>query len=131
MKKILIWDCTLPTLSSEREISLLAREKNALAQKIASLGVNALELSAVRNPKEDTVIHKTLAAGVGDVSLVAPVGDDEAGIETAWAGICEASRPVLLVDLPVSTVQMEYTYHLKEDKMADKISALISCAKKK
>ena len=131
MKKIFVSDCTLPILASEREISLLAREKNALAQKLAALGVDAVELPAVRNPKEDTIIHKTIAAGVGSTVLAVPAGDDAAETDIAWEGIAEAESPMLVVSFPVSTVQMEYRYHLKEAKMAGKITSLIAHAKTK
>ncbi|MBP5289515.1 MAG: hypothetical protein J6Z79_06570 [Clostridia bacterium] len=131
MKKIFVCDCTLPVLTGERTRPLLAREKNALAQRLDALGVDILELPAVRNIKEDTIIHKTIASGVGGRILAVPAGDSEEAVDAAWEGVSGAEKPMLTIALPISTVQMEYRYHLKENKMAGKVSALVGYAKKK
>ncbi|MBQ3865678.1 MAG: hypothetical protein II776_02160 [Clostridia bacterium] len=131
MRKIAVLDRTLPKLAGTRDIPLLAREKIALAQQIEGLGVDAVELPAVRSFKEDTIVHKTIVAALGDVEVMVPAGDTEESVEQAFEGIKEAARPVLVVSLPVSTVQMEYRYHVKDAKMIEKIASLTSKAKKK
>ncbi|MDO5479990.1 MAG: alpha-isopropylmalate synthase regulatory domain-containing protein, partial [Clostridia bacterium] len=47
----------------------------------------------------------------------------------AWECIKEAAKPRLQVEVPVSTVQMEYIYHIKEEKMLEKIAELTKEAK--
>ncbi len=129
MKKINITDITLKKLSEERNVSLLFREKTAIAACADSIGADAVELPAVKNVREDTIIYKTIAHNVTDAVVAIPVGFDDEDINAAWECIKDAKKPRLQVELPVSTVQMEYSYHLKADKMLIKIGELVKSAK--
>ena len=60
MKKISITDITLKKLAEEREVSLLFREKSAIASCADSIGADAIELPNVKNLREDTIIYKPL-----------------------------------------------------------------------
>lgn len=63
-------------------------------------------------------------------AVVIPVGTSAEEVQTAWECIKDAKHPRLSVELPTSTVQMEYMFHLKADKMIQKITELVSEAKK-
>lgn len=129
MKKITVTDITLKKLSSNREIALLFREKTAIAACADSIGVDSLELAPIKNLREDTIIYKTIAKTVKNASLTIPVGYDVDEVERAWECVKDATHPRLQIELPVSTVQMEYTYHVKAEKMLEKIINLIKTAK--
>lgn len=130
MKKINITDITLKRLSEEREISLLFREKSAIANCADLLGADAVELPPVKNLREDTIIYKTIAQNIQNATLAIPVGFNTEDVESVWECIKDAKKPRLQVELPVSTIQMEYMYHVKQDKMIGKITELIKEAKK-
>ena len=130
MKKINITDITLKKLSQDREISLLFREKTAIAACADSLGADAVELAPVKNVREDTIIYKTIAQNSVDSAVVIPVGFTLSEVDAAWECVKDAKHPRLQVEVPVSTVQMEYIHHIKADKMAVKIAELTSHAKK-
>lgn len=129
MKKISITDVTLKKLSQEREFSLLFREKTAIAACADSLGADAVELAPVKNLREDTIIYKTIAQNVQNAVISIPVGFSADEVKAAWECIKDAKNPRLQVELPTSTVQMEYTYHIKSDKMIAKIGELVKEAK--
>lgn len=129
MKKINITDITLKKLSEDRAVSLLFREKSAIANCADSIGVDAIELPPVKSVREDTIIYKTIAQNVQNAVLAIPVGFNSEDVTTAWECIKEAQKPRLQVELPVSTIQMEYTYHIKQAKMLEKIGELIKAAK--
>ncbi|MBR5507701.1 MAG: hypothetical protein IKV88_06630 [Clostridia bacterium] len=129
MRTINVTDITLKKLSEDREISLLFREKSAIANCADSLGADAIELPAVKNFREDTIIYKTIAQNVQSAALAIPVGFDKEDAEIAWECIKEAKKPRLQVELPVSTIQMEYTYHVKQAVMLEKIAELVKAAK--
>ena len=74
MKTINVTDITLKKLSEDREISLLFREKSAIANCADALGVDAIELPAVKNLREDTIIYKTIAQNVQKATLAIPSG---------------------------------------------------------
>ena len=129
MKKIHVADITLKKLSEDREVALLFREKTAIAACADSIGVNAVELAPIKNLREDTIIYKTIAQKVTEAAVTLPIGFEPESAADAWNCIKDAKHPRLLVELPVSTVQMEYTYHVKSDKMLKKITELVKAAK--
>ncbi len=131
MKKISIADITLKKLAQDRETALLFREKTAVAACADSIGADAIELAPVKAKREDTIIYKTIAQNVKNATVTVPVGFNTDDVETAWECVKEAKKPRLQIELPVSTVQMEYTYHIKAEKMLAKIGELVKAAKEK
>ena len=129
MKKISISDITLKKLSEDRSLVLLFREKSAIANCADAIGVDAIELPAVKSLREDTIIYKTIAQNVRNASLAVPVGFSASEMASAWECIKDAKNPRLQIELPVSTIQMEYTYHIKQNKMLEKMSELVKAAK--
>ncbi len=129
MKKINVSDITLKKLATDREVALLFREKTAIAVCADSLGADTVELAPVKNPREDAIIYKTIANNVREAVLAIPVGFTVDSVNEAFECIKFAKKPRLQVELPASTVLMEYTYHVKSDKMIGKITELIKAAK--
>lgn len=129
MKKISITDITLKKLPQDLGAALLFREKTAIAACADSIGADAVELAPIKSLREDTIVYKTIAKNVQNAALAIPVGFTAEGTAAAWECVKEAAHPRLQIELPVSTVQMEYTYHMKSDKMLVKIAELIKAAK--
>ncbi len=129
MNIINITDITLKKLAQEREVALLFREKTAIAACADSIGADAVELAPIKNLREDTIIYKTIAQNVQNAAVAIPVGFSTQEVEAAWECIRDAKKPRLQIEVPVSTVQMEYTYHIKADKMIAKIGELTKAAK--
>ncbi len=129
MKKINISDITLKKLATERDVNLLFREKSAVANCADAIGADAVELPAVKSLREDTIIYKTVAKNIRNAVLSIAVGFNADDIANAWECIKDAKYPRLRIELPVSTIQMEYTYHIKQSKMLEKIAELVKAAK--
>ena len=129
MKKIYVSDITLKKLSQDRAVSLLFREKSAIAKCADEIGAGVIELPAVKNAREDKIVYKTIAQNVKNAVLAIPVGFSSEEIAIAWECIKDAANPRLQVELPVSTIQMEYTYHVKQSTMLTKIAELVKEAK--
>ncbi len=129
MRKIDTTDITLKKLAAERSVALLFREKTAIAACADSLGANAIELAPVKNVREDTIIYKTIAKNVKNATVAIPVGFSKEELSCAWECVKDASHPRLQIELPTSTVQMEYTYHIKSEKMIARIGELVKAAK--
>ncbi len=130
MKKIQITDITLKKLAEDREVSLLFKDKTAIASCANSIGVDAVELAPIKKVREDTIIYKTIAQNITNAVVAIPTGFTSEDMANAWECVKNAEKPRLQVELPVSTVQMEYIYHLKTDKMLIKIGELVAQAKK-
>ena len=129
MKTINVADITLKKLSEDREVMLLFREKAAIANCADMLGVNTIELPPVKNLREDTIIYKTIAQNVNNATLAIPVGFNKEDVASAWECIKDAKNPRLQIELPVSTLRMEYIYHVKQQAMLEKIAELVKEAK--
>lgn len=129
MKRINVSDITLKKLSEERKIDLLFREKSAIASCADAIGVDVVELPPVKSVREDTIIYKTIANNVKNAVLAIPVGFNVEDIAVAWECVKDAKKPRIIVELPVSTIRMEYTYHVKQTKMIEKIAELIKASK--
>ena len=129
MRKINITDITLKKLSEDRAVSLLFREKSAIANCADAIGVDTIELPFIKNVREDTIIYKTIAQNVKNAVLAIPVGFKSEDISVAFECIKDAKKPRLQVELPVSTIRMEYAYHVKQSKMLEKITELVKGAK--
>lgn len=129
LKKINITDITLKKLSEDRAVSLLFREKSAIANCADAIGVDAIELPFIKSVREDTIIYKTIAQNVQNAVLAIPVGFNCEDIATAYECVKDAKNPRLQVELPVSTIRMEYAYHVKQSKMLEKIVELVKGAK--
>ncbi len=131
MRKIYIAEQTLKKLNAESSTPMLFREKTAAAACIDSFGADAVELDAVKSEREDTVIYKTISKTVKNCAVCIPAGKSAEDIEKAWKCVNEAQKPCLQVELPVSTVQMEYAFHMKNDKMLVKIKELCALCREK
>ena len=129
MRTIKITDITLKKLSEDRAISLLFREKSAIANCADSIGTDAIELPIVKNLREDAIIYKTISHNVRNASIAIPAGFSKEDVASAWECIKDAAKPRLQIELPVSTIQMEYTYHVKQSAMLEKITELVKEAK--
>ena len=128
MKKIIVSDVTLRMECETLKKALSFRERLNIATGLEKAGVDVVELPAIQGGKEDQVVYRTIANTL-KCGVAIPVGDSAASVEEAWQCVSGAVNPCLQVVLPVSTVQMEYIYHLKAEKMLSKIAALCSYAK--
>ncbi len=123
MKNLYVSDVSIRDFSAVPG-GLSFRDKLDVACLLDGSGVDAVELPAVQNKKEDTVVCRTLASAVKKARVCVPVGDTEETLEAAWACVKETANPCLQVVLPVSTVQMEYLYHKKAPKMLETVADL-------
>ncbi len=107
------------------------KEKIEIARQLEKLNVDVIELPKIENAKADTLLIKTIASFVKNAVISVAVGMTKEGIEKAAGALSTAENPRLRIELPVSTVGMEYTCHKKADKMAELVGELVSFAKQK
>ena len=105
------------------------KEKIEIARQLEKLNVDIIELPEIIKLKADTLLVKTIASFVKESIISVCVGMDEEGIKNAAAALSTAVKPRLRLELPVSTVGMEYTCHKKADKMIETVKNLVSFAK--
>ena len=125
--KIKIFDRTL----CREDHSFSFKEKIEIARQLEKLNVNTVEIPEIDNIKSDTLLIRTIASFVKDAVLSVAVGQTKQGVDNAASALNTAAKPRLRIELPVSTVGMEYTCHKKAPKMLELINELVSYAKEK
>lgn len=127
MRKITVSDFTLKAVE-EQGLTLTFREKLAIAEKLDSLLVDAIELPILTDSKESEVIYRTIASSIKNAVVKIPIGNGE-NLNVVEECLKNANNSCLQVIMPVSTAQMEYFYHLKALAMKENIIELCKKAK--
>ncbi|MCR5732130.1 MAG: hypothetical protein K6G51_04250 [Sphaerochaetaceae bacterium] len=129
MRRITISDYTLKELGGSGKSQLLFREKLAIALGLCRYGADVIELPYIKNPREDKIVAKTISESVKNRIIAIPAGIKVEEVKLAAESIKSAFHPRLQISLPVSTVQMEYLYRLKEPKLLEKLKELVLAAR--
>ena len=125
--KIKISDRTL----CREENAFSFKEKLEIARQLDKLNVDAIELPAIDNVKTDTLLIRTMASFVKDSVISVAVGMNKEGVANAAAALANTAKPRLRIEVPVSTVGMEYTCHKKAAGMIELVKELVTEAKQK
>ena len=115
------------TLSGNQSFSF--KEKIEIARQLEKLGVDAIELPAIKNVKTDILLVKTIASFVKNSVISVSAGYGVESLNNAIHSLSTAAKPRIRVEVPVSTVGMEYTCHMKAPKMLETVTELVGEAK--
>lgn len=127
MKKICMTDMTLRRAAEEKLLGF--KERIELAKLLDKLNISALELPALSGSKADSIFVKTLCSVILNTTLSQPAGLTKDEADAAWASLEKAKRPRLVIDAPISSVQMEYIARKKPPQMLEAIKAQVAyCA---
>lgn len=129
MKKIYVADVTLKAIV-EQGLNLTFREKLTIAERLDLAHVDCIELGALHDNKETEIIYRTISKSLKSATLKVAVGNDDSTYNLALDCVKKSKGGCLQVVMPVSTVQMEYFYHLKAKAMQERIGELVAKAKK-
>lgn len=116
---------------TECAAQLSFKEKIEVVRSLDKLNVDVIYMPKIENVKADQLLIRTVSAFVKNSALCVDAGNSVESAETAAAAISGAKNARMAVRLPVSPVQMEYTYHKKPNKMAALAAELfaVACAK--
>ena len=119
MERIYIADRTLK--QAGRRMPLSFREKIELSRLLDRLEPDVIELPAIQNRKVDSLLIKSIAAGVKNAEIAVPVMLNQNSVDETWAALKGARKPRLQITAPVSSVQMEYLSHMKPAVLSERI----------
>ncbi len=129
MKKVFISDVTL-TKAADSGKTLTFRQKLNIVAALSKAGLSAVELPTLSGNAEAAVIYKTIAESAEGIKISINAGATAEQIKATYECVKSAKDLCLQIVMPVSTVGMEYNYHLKSGKMLEKIAELVAEAKK-
>lgn len=123
MERVYISDRTLK--QGGKQMPLSFREKIELSRLIDRLEVDAIELSPIENKKVDSLLIKSVCLAVKKATVAVPVAFSPESVSLTWNSLKDAHKSRLQVCAPVSSVQMEYLFHLKPAAMKEKVTETI------
>ncbi len=125
MKQIKIADTTLCREDSDFSF----KEKLEIARQLEKLGVDVIELPAIRNNRADTLLVRTASSFVKESILSVAIDLTADSLTAAAAALAGAAHARLRLEVPVSPVGMEYTCHKKPAAMLESVAATVKAAK--
>jgi len=126
MRKIGISDQTLYT-SAARGAGF--RQKLEAARKLDHLGLDTVEVPRLSQDEADMLLMRSLCGVVKRSVLACQTGFTRESVERAWDAVKGAAKPRLIVAVPVTSAQMEYTCHLKPPKVIEMIGQRVQEAR--
>ncbi len=117
MKTVKIADVTLKEGTIAQGATLSFREKIEIAKLLDRVKLDVIEMPKVENEAADTLLLKSVASLLLNSTVSVDAGSDEKSARLAGEAIKEAKFKRLRVELPTSTVQMEYLFKCKPKAM--------------
>ena len=130
MQKLSIADITLKQAAKSANCSLSFREKIEIAKLLHKIHVSVIELPAIVKEKTDMLLIKSISSCVTASSVIAvPVNLAEGDVERVAQALSAAKCPRIQIEVPTSTVQMEYICGKKPAAMLEMIADFTKRAK--
>ena len=107
------------------------KEKIEIARQLEKLSVDVIEMPEIKNLKADTLLIKTISSFVKNSIISVNAGMSRESIDNTASALQNTLKPRIRIELPVSTVGMEYVCHKKAPKMIETVKSLIEYAKEK
>ncbi len=125
MKQIKIADATLCRENNHFSF----KEKIEIARQLENLNVDIIEFPEIAMPRADILLIKTVSSFVKSsvISVAATTKADS--LDNAILALASAKLAQVRIEIPVSTVGMEYTCHKKPDKIIAFIEESVKKAK--
>ncbi|MCQ2440307.1 MAG: hypothetical protein MJ076_00225 [Clostridia bacterium] len=127
MNNIKISDLTLCLVSSD----LTFKEKIEIARQLEKLQLDCIELPEIKKVKSDTLFIRTVSSFLKNSILSVCAGSSIESIDNAVTALSVCKKPMIRIELPVSTVRMEYDFHKKAPKMLEWINKTVCYASQK
>ena len=119
-----ISDCTLKQRKDLPDLSF--REKLELCRLMDRLNADIIELNGIHHTRIDSLLIKSVSTAVRNSGLAVPVELNADSVSAVWEALKGAAHPRLQVPAPVSSVQMEYLYHMKPKTVIQAVVTTIS-----
>ena len=112
-----------------RKTELTFREKLEIARKLERLNVQVIELPEIADEKTDVLLIRTMASFIKTAVLSVAAGSTKESVTLAKKALAGIPNACIRIELPVSSINMEYISHRKPDKMAEWIASCVKDAK--
>lgn len=128
MNRIILTDVTLKDEAENKKNQLSFREKIEIAKLLDKLGIDIIELPVIKDERIDMLLIKSIVSSVRNARVAVTAGFTEESVDCAWNAVRNAEKPRIVIEIPVSSVQMEYICRRKPQHVLELISSLVSRA---
>ena len=129
MQTVKIADVTLKEGTIAQGATLSFRDKIEIAKLLDKVKIDVIEMPRVENEAADTLLLKTISSLLLNSTVSVDAGSSDESARRAGEAIKEAKFRRLRVELPTSTVQMEYLFKCKPKAMISLIEKQIKICK--
>lgn len=129
MSIVRINDASMRQITKSGANKLSFKNKLELAKLLDRLGTSVVELDAIDQVKADSLLIKSIATSVKNSVIAVPVELNKASVDITWSALQTAKKARLVVEAPVSTVQMEYIYHKKPTAMIEAVKETVAACR--
>ena len=124
-----ITDCTLR--QKNQFPSLTFREKLELCRLMDRLNVDMIEMEKIQQVRIDSLLIKSVCTAVKHAAIAVPVELNRESVDITWEALKEYRASRLQVPAPVSSVQMEYLFHMKPKAVLNTVVQIIEYCREK
>lgn len=128
MQRVRITDITLREAVLKQENALSFKETVEIAKILDRLKVDVIGIAPIVNAKVDALLVRTIGAAVKSSVIALPTGYTKESVSLAWNAVCDAAKPRLCVEVPLSAVQMEFMCRKKPDGILEMTEELVAHA---
>lgn len=129
MSIVRINDASMRQITKSGANKLSFKNKLELAKLLDRLGTSVIELDAISEVKADSLLIKSIATSVKNSVIAVPVELNKESVDITWNALQTAKKARLVVEAPVSTVQMEYLYHKKPAAMIEAVKETVTACR--
>ncbi len=129
MERLTVADVTLKEVAKSSDFSLSFREKIEISKLLDKINVSVIELPAIKKEKTDVLLIKSVASCIKNSILAVPVSLAEEDVDRVADALKKAAKPRIQIEVPTSTVQMEYVCGKKPPMVIEMIDRLVRKAK--
>lgn len=126
MSIVRINDASMRQITKSGANKLSFKNKLELAKLLDRLGISVIELDAINEVKADSLLIKSIATSVKNSTVAVPVELNKDSVDVTWSALQTAKKARLVVEAPVSTVQMEYLYHKKPSAVIEAVKETVA-----
>lgn len=126
MSIVRINDASMRQITKSGANKLSFKNKLELAKLLDRLGISVIELDAINEVKADSLLIKSIATSVKNSVISVPVELNKESVDVTWNALGSANKARLVVEAPVSTVQMEYLYHKKPAAVIEAVKEIVT-----
>lgn len=129
MEKIYIFDTTLRDGEQSPGASLNIKEKAAIAQQLAKLGVDIIEAGFPISSPGDFEAVKLIAQRVEGPTICALARARTEDIKRAWEAISVAAKPRIHTFISVSDIHIKHQFHKTRKEVLEIVQNMVALAK--